>query len=269
MPHTQASQDQATGSIPEGVVLWDETIPGGAYWTRVVPRGTTLRVTDVAGAGAGAMLAFNADQPSERYSAPDTTKVQNMIFLTAGLLLLSDMGRVLLSITADTGGHHETLSGGTTPLSTARRYGEGGSYLTRRNARYTNDRDNFVAALGRHGLDQRDIVPNVNLFARVEVTGAGDLRFVPGASRPGAWVDLRAELNVLVAVSATPHVLDPSPEWGPGPLRLTVWESPVPAAPDRCRTRTAEARRAFANTDAYWAQTHPGDTKLVSWGDER
>ena len=77
-------------------------------------RWTTLRINDVDGAGAGALLAYNAERPSERYNAPDTTKVQNMVFLTEGWLLLSDMGRALLGITADTtAGGQETLTGGT------------------------------------------------------------------------------------------------------------------------------------------------------------
>ena len=236
------------------LIEWEETGPAGAYWTRVLPRWTTLRVTDVDGAGAVSLLAYNADQPSERYNAPDTTKVQNMIFLTAGWVLLSDMGRVLLSITADDAGDHETLSGGTNAATVAAKYGTDGSYLRVRNDRYTNDHDNFVAALGRHGLDRRDIVPNVNLFSRVEVGADGDLRWVPGVTRPGAWVDLRAEMDVLVALSATPHVLDPSPVWKPGPLQVTVWRGPEPAADDPCRTRSPEAIRAFENTDWYWAQ---------------
>jgi urea carboxylase-associated protein 2 len=216
-----------------------------------------LRITDVDGAGAAALLAYNADQPSERYNAPDTTKVQNMVFLTEGWLLLSDMGRVLFSITSDTSaGGHETLSGSTTAATIRDKYSADGSYLKLRNDRYVNDRDNFIAALGRHGLDKRDIVPNVNLFARVEVEPDGDFRYVD-AKVPGASVDLRAELDVLVAISATPHVLDPSPVYKPGPLRVTVWDSPPPGADDVCRTRTDEARRAFENTDGYWHQRHP------------
>lgn len=236
------------------MVMFDETVPGGSYWTRIIRRWTTLRITDLQGAGAAALLAFNADQPSERYNAPDTTKVQNMVFLTEGWLLLSDMGRVLFSITGDTsGGGHETISGGTTAQSIIQKYGDEGSYLNRRNERHTNDRDNFIAALGRHGLDKRDIVPNLNLFARVEIEPGGALRYVDRKTA-NAHIDLRAELDVLVAVSATPHVLDPAPEWEVGPLRFTVRESPPPRPDDLCRTRTDEAKRAFENTDSYWSQ---------------
>jgi hypothetical protein len=134
----------------------------------------------------------------------------------------------------------------------AARYGPDGTYLLLHNDRYTNDHDNFVAAVGRHGLGEKDLVPNVNLFARVEVADDGALRFVPGVSPPGSWVDLRAEQDVLVAISATPHVLDPDPVWNPGPLRVTVWSSPPPGADDLCRTRTDEAKRAFDNTDDFY-----------------
>jgi len=235
--------------IPDELIVSDDTVPPGAYWSGVIPRWVTVRVTDVEGRGAAALLAYNARQPSERYNAPDTTKVQNMIFLTTGLVLLSDLGRVLFSITGDTCGNHETLSGGTTPGSVVDRYGPDGTYLRLHNERYTNDHDNFVAAVGRHGLDERDVVPNVNLFSRVEVADDGALRWVPGVSAPGAWVDLRAEQDVLAVLSATPHVLDPNPAWQPGHLRVTVWRSPPPAPDDLCRTRAFEAVRAFENTD--------------------
>jgi urea carboxylase-associated protein 2 len=243
----------APDPIPEELILADATIPAGAYWSRILPRWRTLRVTDLEGRGAAALLVYNARQSTERYNAPDTTKVQNMIFLTEGLLLLSDMGRVLLSITSDTCGHHETLAGGTTPGTVADRYGTDGTYFHHHNNRITNDRDNFLAAIGRHGLDERDLVPNVNLFSRVEVTEAGVLRWVPGVAVAGSWIDLRAEQDVLVAISATPHVLDPNPVWQPGPIRATVWSSPDPGAKDSCRNRTDEARRAFANTDDFFA----------------
>lgn len=223
-------------------MAYTETIPPGSYWSGVIPRGRTLRLTDVEGAGAASLLAYNADAPSERYNAPDTTKVQNMVFLTAGLLLLSDMGRVLFTIGGDA--QLETLSGCTTARTVVDRYGPRGSYLELRNERFANARDNFIAALGRHGLDKRDIVPSVNLFARVEVDPEGGLRYVD-RRRPGQAVDLHAEMNVLVAVSATPHVLDPGAAYAPGPLQIDVLEC------EADRAVSPEARRAYENTARY------------------
>jgi urea carboxylase-associated protein 2 len=247
----------ALPAIPEGAVVVDETVPPGAYWSWIVRRGQTLRVVDLEGAGAASLLALNADQPSERYNAPDTTKIQNTIFLTQGRVLFSDLGRVLLSVTGDTGGHHDTLTGFANAATTAAKYGPG-HYLELRNEYHRNARDNFLAALGRHGLGRRDLVPTFNLFARVAVGPAGSLDWVPGVQRAGAAVDLRAEMHVLVILSATPHVLDPGPEYRPGPLQLTIWEGPPAAADDPCRTGTPEAERGFDNTDALFAFVAPG-----------
>ena len=237
-----------TSEIDPADVLWDETIPGGAYWTRVVRRGTTLRIVDLEGSRGVACLAYNADDPSERYNAADTVKIQNMIYLTTGRVLFSDMGRVLFSITADTSGHHDTFGGLSTPATTLERYGEG-SYQKLRNDCFRDARTNFIAALGRHGLGRRDIMPNLNLFTRVRVLPNGDLEWVPGCESPGATIDLRAEMNVLIALSNTPHPLCPAPTYDPKPIRAIVWRSPAPAADDLCRGLSDEAKRGFRNTE--------------------
>ena len=91
--------------------MYDEVVPPGAYWTRTLHRWQRLRITDLDGAQGCALLAYNPDQPSERYNAPDTVKVQNQIFLTTGRVLLSDLGRVLCSVVDDTSVHHDTLAG--------------------------------------------------------------------------------------------------------------------------------------------------------------
>lgn len=229
-------------------IVWDETIPGGAYWTRVVRRGTTLRIVDLEGSRGVALLAYNADDPTERYNAADTVKIQNMIYLTKGRVVFSDLGRVLFSITEDTSGHHDTFGGLGTPATNLARYGEG-SYQRLRNGCHRDGRTNLVAALGRHGLGPRDIVPNLNLFTRVRVLPDGGLEWVPGCEKPGAFIDLRAEMNVLVALSNTPHPLCPAPTYDPKPLRLVVWHAPEPAADDLCRNFSEEARRGFRNTE--------------------
>ena len=109
-------------------------------------------------------------------------------------------------------------------------------------------------ALGRHGLDRRDLVMSFNPFARVVVAGDGALEWTGGIGRAGAAIELRAEMRVLVAVSATQHVLDPAPAYAPGRLRVEVLDAVAPEVDDACRTFSDEARRAFANTDDYWEQ---------------
>jgi urea carboxylase-associated protein 2 len=235
------------------IVLREETVPGGGYWTRILDRWQRLRIVDVDGRQSCSLLAYNADQTSERFNAPDTVKIQNQIFLTTGRVLFSDLGRVLFSIVDDTSGHHDALAGFGDAAVDRERYGSG-SYLDLRNDFHRSARDNFVMALGRHDLGRRELVMSFNPFARVRVAPEGALEWTAGVERAGAAIELRAEMRVLVALSATPHVLDPNPRYEPGSLRVQILAARAPAADDACRTFSDEARRGFENTDDYWAQ---------------
>lgn len=234
-----------TSQIDPSLILLDEKLPGGAYWHTVIKRGNTLRITDLEGSQGVSIVCYNADSPIERLNVADTAKIQFNAFLTKGKLLYSDMGRVLFSITEDTSGYHDLICGCSNAGSNAAKYGEGD---------YNNSRNNFLKALGKRGLTRKDLMPNVNLFSRVAVLPNGDLKYVEGIEKPGSFVDLRAEMNVLVVVSNCPHVMHPATEYKPKPIQLTIWKSPAPAENDLCRTSCPEAIRAFQNTDALFAQ---------------
>ena len=71
---------------------------------------------------------------------------------------------------------------------------------------------------------KRDIVPNINFFMNVPVTPEGHLDIVDGISRPGAYVELRAETDTLVVISNCPQLNNPCNGWNPTPIRLLVWD---------------------------------------------
>jgi urea carboxylase-associated protein 2 len=189
---------------------------------------------------------YNAVQPLERLNVADTVKVQWQAYLGAGSLLLSDMGRVLLSVTADSCGVHDALCGASTRTRNEQRYRTGGVH-----GDHPNARDRFAVALAKHGLGRRDIVPNVNFFKGVVVEPDGALRFVGDGSRPGAVVELRAELPVIVVVANTPHVLDPRPEYTVGPLHLTAWTDRPTTRDDPAWRASPEGERAFLQTEEF------------------
>ena len=222
------------GPIPPELVLSRETIPGGWYTALRVKRGAALRIGNPNGAHGVAALIWNADDPTERYNPADTSKVQWTTRARAGLVLLSDMGRVLASVIADSDGRHDSLLG-TGESATARR----------------NSRDNFLATAAKHGLDGRDVGPCITFFAAVRVDAEGGLHWDPASGRAGAVIDLRAEMNLLVALSNCPHPL--SPQAASGDIEATVWTPPSPDAHDPCRTAGIEAVRAFENTARYFA----------------
>ncbi len=233
--------------VPQGV-LFEEELPPGAHWSFILRRGLTLRITDLAGGANVSALFYNAGQPLERYNMADTLKAQHTARLTRGHVCYSDMGRVLVSITADTCGWHDPLCGVADAHAVVEKYGEA-RYQEQRNAFHRNGRDSLLLELGKFGLGKKDLVANVNFFSRVVVDGVGNLSFVPGNSQAGDYVDLRAEMNTLVVLSSCPHPLDPEPRWQPRPTRLSVWRSGPPGPDDPCRNACAENQRGFVNTE--------------------
>ncbi|MGI4955854.1 MAG: urea amidolyase associated protein UAAP1 [Janthinobacterium lividum] len=222
--------------IPTGAVAQSETIPGGWYWTALVRRGQTLRVANHSGSSSVSILLWNQHDTSERLNVPDTVKLQWTVRVGAGLLLLSDMGRAMASITGDTGARHDMLTGGSTAGSNARRYG----------GTYRNTHDNMLLAAAKHGLDRRDIPPCLTLFADVRV-GADERVAWHGPAPAGSTIDLRAEMDLLVALSNCPHPLDPAPAYAPAAVDAIIWQAADPAPDDPCRTAGPEAVRAFEN----------------------
>lgn len=231
--------------------VFREKLPGGAKWSHVLKRHHVLRLVDLEGGANVSALFFHAHLPSERYNMPDTLKAQYTAYLTRGRVLLSDMGRVLCSIVEDTCGWHDTLSGHSNAALALSRYGAK-PYATARNEFYRNAQDNFLVELGKWGLGAQDLVPNVNFFSKVVADPEGKLSFVEGHSAPGAYVDLRAEMDVLVVLTALAHPLDPSPVYAPRPVEIVVSRGAAPGADDPCRNSRPETKRAFENTERYF-----------------
>jgi hypothetical protein len=235
--------------IDRSALLWDETLAAGGYASRIVDRGTRLRLVNSDGDACLALVVYNADRPTERLNVADTVKVQWQAYLSESALLLSDMGRVLLSIVRDTSGRHDALCGASNARANAERYGEGDV-----SGPCPSVRDRLLLALARHGLGKRDICPNVNLFKRVDVDAHGALSFDARPGAPDEYVELRAEMRVLVALVNAPHVLDPRPRYEATHARILAWRGPVTRSDDAVRGSSPERRRAFENVEDYYGQ---------------
>src|SRR5262249_30116248 len=200
VPFPRKIHERIRCSMSDTPVLWEETVQGGATWSHVLKRGTALRLTDAEGGANAGALFYNFECPVERYNMPDTLKAQHIARLTAGFVLYSDMGRVLCSITEDTVGWHDPIGGCSNAALVGEKYGPG-NYQACRNDYHKNAFDGFLVELGKWGLGARDLVPNVNFFSRVRVGPDGTMEFQPGNSKPGSYVELRAEMNVLVILN--------------------------------------------------------------------
>jgi len=197
-----------------------EIVGAGDYWMHVIKKGETLRILDLEGNQAADTLFYNAHDPSDRYSAVDTIREQGNVYLTAGTKLISSEGNVLLEITADTCGRHDTLGGACATESNTVRYA-----LEKKCMHAC--RDSYLLAVAEndhYGMNKRDITHNINFFMNVPVTPEGGLTFADGISDAGKYVELRAEMDVICLISNCPQLNNPCNAYNPTPIEVIIWE---------------------------------------------
>ena len=247
MPVLPPVADDLPAGVPADDLLWEETIAAGGYATRRLTRGARLRLIDLKGDAFASLLLFNAEMPTERLNVADTVKIQWNAYLGAGKLLLSDMGRVLMSIVDDMAGTHDAFCGTSNAATNQAKYGEG-----RNSGAFPNGRDRLLLGAAKHGLQRRDVHPCVNLFKGTRIEADGSITPLVGPYEAGRTMILRAEMEVIVVIANCPHVLDPRDEWSVTPLRATAWRGAITPADDPIRTATPEGLRAFLNVDDYF-----------------
>jgi urea carboxylase-associated protein 1 len=180
-------------------------------------RGQTLRILDLEGNQAVDTLFYSAKNPRERYDAQRTLRRQRNIYLGSGTVLYSNIGNPLLTLVADTCGRHDTLGGACAQESNSVRYALEKRYMH-------SCRDSFLRACQLDGrLDKRDITANINFFMNVPVTPSGGLTFEDGISSAGKYVELRAEMDVIVMISNCPQLNNPCNGYNPTPVEIMVW----------------------------------------------
>jgi uncharacterized protein len=217
--------------LDPAMAVVDEICAAGEPWAKLVTQGQVFRIVDLEGNQAVDTLFFNAAHSVERYSATDTIRRQSMLYLTTGSRLYSNYGNIMLTIIADTCGQHDTLGGACAAESNTVRY-------ALQKFPMHSCRDNFLHALAHEpicenlGMSKRDLPSNINFFMNVPVSEDGGLDFVDGVSAPGKYVEMQAEMDVVVLISNCPQLNNPCNDYNPTPIRLLVWDDPNDIADD-------------------------------------
>ena len=197
--------------------VYDEEIRARQPWSKVIQTGQILRIIDLQGNQAVDTLFYNAHDTSERYSAPDTVVRQGNIFITTGTELMSSDGNVMMTVVGDTCGRHDTVGGACSMESNSVRYG-----LQKKHLHACVE--NYLLELSQYEMNKRDLVSNINFYMNVPVSADGTLEIVDGISESGKYVDLRAEMDVMVLISNCPQINNPCNAYNPTPIRLIVWD---------------------------------------------
>jgi uncharacterized protein len=201
-----------------------QTIPAGDSFVHELKQGQYVRIVDLEGNQAVDTLFYNARDYADRYSAQDTIRDQANIYLTTGTRLISTLRNTLLTIVADTCGRHDTLGGACSCESNMVRYAIEKRSMHACRQTFLKGAMDWSQHTG-HSLDKRDLTANINFFMNVPVTPTGQLTFADGVSDAGKYVELRAEMDTLIAISNCPQLNNPCNAYNPTPIQVLIWEA--------------------------------------------
>jgi urea carboxylase-associated protein 2 len=241
----------ALAGVETSKVMWSEVLPGGSHWSWRLPRGSAIRFVALDAGANLSLVLYSALEKLERYNMPDSLKAQHTAHYTRGHVLLSDMGRSMASVTADSLGWHDPLGALLDNELMQQKYGEQ-RYEQARNAMYRSGKDGLLIEIGKYGLTRRDLIAPVNLFSKVSVDAQGRFGFAADHAKAGDFVELRFDMDVILAASSAPHALDPNPVYAPKKVGLLAWRCGAAPADDFCRAFRPENARALHNSDMLY-----------------
>ena len=159
-----------------------------------LPRGRRLRVIDPLGEQVSDLIAFAADDPKEWLSSGRSIDYANTIYLTAGHILYSNRSRPMLVVESDTVGRHDFLL---TPCSP-----ETFRIIYQHQGHHPSCFANLVDGLAEFGIAPDAIPTTFNIFMNVTIAADGTLTIDPPRSKAGDSIVLRAEMDLIVGLTA-------------------------------------------------------------------
>jgi len=155
--------------------------------------GQVLRVIDLEGCQVADLVAFNAADPSERLSEGFTRMNNDNVGVAVGDHLYSDRSTPMFTVVADTVGVHDMLFPPCSTFLYEHVFGVEGK---------TGCREHLAGALAPHGIGFAQVTDPFNVFMNTAIDDAGRMAIYRPQSAAGDHIDLRAEMDLIVAVSA-------------------------------------------------------------------
>lgn len=161
-------------------------------------KGETLRVIDIDGQQVADFICFDRHDLGDKISHSTTIMLKGNIHLSTGDMIYSVDARPMLRIAHDTVGCHDILAGACCRGLNRHRYGPAAE-------NQPNCRDNLAAVMAPYGVGIREIPYPFNIFMNVPVSPEGNISVMEPLSRAGDFIDLVAEMDLVIAISNCPQ----------------------------------------------------------------
>lgn len=196
-------------------LIEDLVLEPGEPLAREIRAGQLVLIRDLQGQQVGDVIAFASADLGERLWISNTIRLNGTVYLTTGHVLYSELSRPMLTITRDTvgAGGHDLLAGSCNAEIDRVRYGVEG---------HRGCVENFVSVLAPYGIERKDVPMSFNVFMNCPVRSDGGWEIAAPRSTAGDLIELRAEMDVLVALSNCPQDLNPCNAGAPKPLGVTI-----------------------------------------------
>lgn len=195
----------------------DTILEPKAFIALEMTKSQVLRIEDLEGTQCCDVVAFNLHDFDEKYSPANTVNINKHIYLGKGKVLYSTKSNPMLTIVADTVGHHDCICGSCSPEMNYIRYGE--KAIGKRTCR-----ENLADAVAPYDIRPVDVPYSFNAWMDFPVSKEGEITYGETLSKPGDYIDLRAEMDLLVAISNCPQELNGANGWNPTKLRVAVFD---------------------------------------------
>ena len=159
-----------------------------------VQKGQIIRVIDVEGQQVADLVCFAGQNPLEYLSSGRSIDYNEKLYLSTGDMLFSNRSNPMLAITRDPVGRHDFL------FAPCSREMFRLTYDT--TDPHPNCQDNLANSLSAYGIRDHQIPTAFNIFMNVAISPAGRVSVETPLSEAGDFIDLRAEMDLIVGVSA-------------------------------------------------------------------
>jgi len=172
-----------------------------------IKQGQIIRIIDVEGEQVSDLFCFAKDEIQEHLSSGHTTDYNGKLFLSKGDTLYSNRSNPMFTIVADQVGKHIMLYAPCSQMMFEKSYGV--------TEAHPNCLDNLVNNLKSYGVQASQITIPFNIFMNIEIDREGEIKILSPMSKAGDYIELRAEMDMIVGVTACSAGSCNNFEWTP------------------------------------------------------